>query len=200
MSTQALNFATFDYAMLTRVLDHVNGSIRAPEVHGMICGFICAGNYMSGRAWLDIIIGSIAPEVEQKDNLRGYLIAIYMRCNRNLKEATLDVTALLPGEEEGLDMRAKALSEWCDGLMTALSLAGIHVDELGSTDVQETLFQLWEIAQMDYDRIEFRDDDESAYNQVIEYVTSLVYALHEAFTLGDMTPMPTHRLYSEQVH
>lgn len=172
-----------DYSTLEQTLEQTHSVIGAPEVHGLICGFICAGPRMNGKAWLDVVLGAIEPRSKDIETLRKVLIEIYMTSNKQLKNMDFDLNLLLPSDEQSLSARARAVGEWCDGVMAGLGLAGVDIESCESEDIREALFHVWEIAQVDYERLEFSDEDESAYARVVDYMHTTTYMLYNEFAL-----------------
>ncbi len=83
---------------------------------------------------------------------------------------------LLPAVEEDLALRAKALSDWCEGFLAGIKQSGVIVKDV---IVQDILHCIKDIAELEYDKALFNDNDETAYQETLRYVrfaALLVYA------------------------
>lgn len=151
----------------------------AAEAHGLISGFICAGNKLDGKSWLDPMLG-FAAKID-KDLLIAYktiLLELYEISSIKLQSFEFDFELLIPDDDEPLQDRAAALSEWCQGFITALDRMGISATEMVSADAKEALDHILEISKLDYEMIEVSEQDEQAYTEVTEYVRMAVLMVY----------------------
>jgi uncharacterized protein YgfB (UPF0149 family) len=86
-------------------------------------------------------------------------------------------TPYLPDDSLSLRERAECLSEWCQGFLYGLGLAGIDQRSL-SGDAEEAIQDLAEFTRLDYESIQPDEESEAAYMQLQEYLrvaTSLIW-------------------------
>ena len=85
---------------------------------------------------------------------------------------------ILPDDEEDLQLRVDAYSEWCQGFMFGMALAGFETFDDLPPDVQEFLADLAEISGRTLDLGDDQEADESAFMELHEYLkvgVQLVY-------------------------
>lgn len=151
----------------------------AAEAHGMICGFICAGSACDGKSWLDPILGSLkGVDKELAESYKAILLELYELSSIKLQSFEFDFELFLPDDDAPLQVRAEALSDWCQGFMVALNRAGISEDQIATQDAKEALQHMMEISQLDYEVIDVSEKDEEAYVEVMEYVRMAVLMIY----------------------
>ncbi|GAB4393698.1 MAG: hypothetical protein Tsb005_13050 [Gammaproteobacteria bacterium] len=155
--------------------------ISVPEAHGTICGLICGGNRMNGRSWLDIVLGCIEPDDNSRHSVREVLLELYNISGEELKSDHFNFNLFLPHDDQPLSDRAKAVGEWCMGVMAGLGFAGIGMDNELNADIREALYHFNEIGRIEYEDLSFSEEDERAYTEVIEYVRAAVLLIYVEF-------------------
>ncbi len=148
----------------------------ASELHGMMCGYLCAGAANEGESYIRALIGS-----HKDDNFRhaaSAMFRVYSVSQQQIKNMDFEFQMLLPGEHEPLNDRAQAFSEWCDGFTQGLVLSGIEPDRLHEEEAQDVLQHMAEFAELDYDAIDVKEEDEKALMEVSEYARMAVLRLH----------------------
>lgn len=171
-----------DYEIIHSWLTRINADMTAPKLHGMICGFVCAGPRMNGRSWFEIVLGLLKVENQSMAESRQMLIELYDVSCQQFRDAGHFFHILLP-LKESLRVRAEAVGQWCLGVIAGLELAGIHIQESDDEDVRDAMFHLQEFARINYDSIEYGEEDESAYHQVIDYLHDAIVMLYEEFAV-----------------
>jgi hypothetical protein len=177
-----LEFPSFD--QVKHALAVINKKANPAETHGMLCGFIAAGNKMDGKSWIDIILGHTAFKTKKN---RNTILALYEVSFEKLVSVEFDFKLLLPSDAEPLPTRAEALSHWCQGFLAGLKLAGIDIRRGVSADSQEALHHLTEISQLDYEIIEISETDEIAFVEVSEYVRMAIILIYTEIMLAQST-------------
>ncbi len=175
-----------DFQTVADALQHAHARTNAAETHGMLCGFISAGKMMDGKSWIEPILGEYKTDDKGKAD-RQVLLDLYQHSANKLQAMEFDFQLLLPDDEEQLQLRAEALSHWCQGYLMGLNLAGIDIYQGVSNDSKEALHHFQEIAKLDYDAIEINQDDERAYYEVMEYVRMAVLMLFNEFHIASQT-------------
>ncbi|MBS7458429.1 UPF0149 family protein [Coralloluteibacterium stylophorae] len=151
------------------------------EVHGALCGFL-AGGGRPQRDWL----AQLALEAEHAPAPGGVLETLREVSGRRLQDPDFGFELLLPEEPVTLEVRADAVLAWCRGFLGGFGLAGPALDLL-SEDAREALEDLGRIAAS---RLSYEDaeGDETALEEVVEFVRVAVLLLH-----GDCVLGPQHR-------
>jgi uncharacterized protein YgfB (UPF0149 family) len=90
----------------------------------------------------------------------------------------LDFSPYLPGDGHSLVDRAKCLSEWCQGFLYGLGLAGVDYKRL-TGEIKEALHDIAEFTKLDYQAIESDDASEAAYMQLHEFLRVAILLIWE---------------------
>lgn len=164
------------YDAFVDTIDVLNLPYSASELHGIMCGYLCAGAYSEGEAFIRALMGS-----HKDDAIRNAALAlfnIYAVSQQQISTMDFDFQLLLPDENETIHERAQAFSEWCDGFTHGLGLSGVSMDHFHEDDAHDAIQHLSEFAEMDYDALEVSDEDERALMEVSEYTRMAVLRLH----------------------
>lgn len=143
------------------------------ELHGIMCGYLCAGAVSDGEAYLRALMTN-----KNDMAMRVALFGVYAVSQQQLLNFDFDFQLLLPEDDYSLAERAKAFSEWCEGFTQGITLAGIGYEELQEDEAQEALQHLTEFAQLDYNNFSISEDDERALMEVTEYTRMAVLRIH----------------------
>jgi uncharacterized protein len=152
------------------------------EVHGILCGLICAGHPHAEATWL----AEVAPEAPQGDLLvqgavqqvRTDLDDLAQRTRADIEGPGLGFSLLLPADEEPLRERAVAVYDWCRGFLYALGLAGIGERDL-SDQTREVFRDFADITRLDLDDLDEGEDNEDALMEVVEFVWVAAMLVYE---------------------
>ena len=147
--------------------------VDAAELHGSLCGFLCAGGELSKRDWLQRLeLDPEAPTVPAD----GALDALYLATRAQLGDPDLGFALLLPDEARSVDERAEALLAWCRGFLGGFGLVPDSTKSL-SPEAREAFEDLGKIAasNLSYDEPE---SDEQALTEVSEFVRVATLLLH----------------------
>lgn len=162
-----------DYLDLKRA---VAGLAVAPaELHGSLCGFLCAGGEPQPGRWLSQICidpeGLTEPAERDLESLRRSTLAL-------LDDPELRFTPLLPEDDAGMGERVQALGDWCAGFIGGFGLTGAAEREQLSAEASDALRDLDRIAHFGYEAGE-SEEDESAYAEILEFVRVAVLLLRQ---------------------
>lgn len=163
---------------LDETLRRAGTACDAAETHGTLCGAVCAG-VQGDDAWLSHVLDEAGGSEEAQKACRRALLMLRDETHALLRSGTLDFEPLLPDDEQGLADRTAALSEWCQGFLFGMGLAGarIDLDELGE-ETGEVLRDVGQIAQAGFEGTG-SEEDENAYAEIVEYVKVGVQLLYE---------------------
>lgn len=167
--------------------------ISPSELHGMMCGYLCAGGVNEGEAYLRALIGS-----KKDPSLREAALAlfgVYGVSQQQITDFNFDFQLMLPDDNESLPERAQAFSEWCEGYVQGMTLSGIGFEELHEEEAQEALQHLREFAELDYQSLQVDEEDERALMEVTEYARMAVLRIY-----GDLHSNQPKSERSEKSH
>ena len=156
-----------------------NSDTTAAEAHGMLCGMICASGEANTETWLQHLLGEDEPHNLLRQETRAQLEQLQQSTQQQISDGNYALRLLLPDDDNPLEERVDALSDWCHGFLFGMSLAGIEdVDNLPS-DAREILQDILQIAKASYDEEADEEEHEAAYMEVVEYLrvgTLIIYA------------------------
>jgi uncharacterized protein YgfB (UPF0149 family) len=156
-----------EFDQIQNLIDSVERDRNASELHGLVCGYICAGSRWRKEDWYRNLQGWFETPSLPGD-LHARLTPVAEWSLLQLEDDSLGFGLLLPDGNQSLSLRAWAISGWCRGFLEGFGLAGKHDQQSLSPDVAELLHDLAEISQMD-DQLDSQDS-ESDFYQVEEYV------------------------------
>lgn len=169
------------HARLEHLLSRLELGISAAHLHGSLCGYLCAGGSAAPGDWL----ADVLPEPDAWSHLaasdRQTLARLYQHALDDLNDPELRFLPLLPDDDEPLQSRADALSDWCAGFIGGIGLGGLSRASVLSGEAKEAMQDFETLARS---RIELGDDpeaDENAYGELLEFVRIGVVMLHHEF-------------------
>lgn len=176
-------------------LERLERDSGAAECHGAMAGLLCAAGKMERAQWLKRLF----PSVESGDLLAreaiDTLARLYDETARQLDDAVLDFQLLLPDDEEPLDERIEALAEWCQGFLLGMSEGGVKELAALPADSGEVMRDLVEIARAGSYDLAGGEEDEVAYNELLEYVRTGVLLINEELNPTQAPPRDNATLH-----
>lgn len=154
------------------ILKESNIELHPSEVHGVICGILCK-NMDENRAKASLFhtedIGPSSP----------FLHHIYESTYKQLHDFTFELNILLPDDEEPLTARAEALTAWCQGFITGLTMSNVPIENRKPSELTEAIDDLIEIAKMNYEAVVASEEDETAYVELVEYARMAAILIYQ---------------------
>ncbi|MFN2310014.1 MAG: UPF0149 family protein [Gammaproteobacteria bacterium] len=159
-----------DYLELDQLLGRADATAGAAEVHGLLCGLLCAAGRLDQNHWIEQVFTDLDPD---NVSIRQGLAAVQSLADWTvgaMNDPVLGMDLLLPAEAAPLFERTAALGEWCQGYLLGLAAGGVGKDTPLTEDVGELLRDFTEIARAGFEVEEDDQDDEVAFCDVVEYV------------------------------
>ncbi|MCW8399174.1 UPF0149 family protein [Legionella sp. PATHC038] len=166
-------------ASISVLMLHISASL----LHGMMCGYLCAGADSQGEAYLRALLNNKKDEASRNAVLA--MFAVFSISQQQINSLDFKFQMMLPDEEESLLLRAQAFSEWCEGFTQALTLAGIGLNQLHEEEAQDAFQHLIEFAELDCDTLDVDEEDERALMEVSEYARMAVLRLHSDLIMNE---------------
>ncbi len=164
---------------IARVLETLSATAPPAEGHGCLCGALCTTQHYPFDRWLDEII----PDVEDaSDGDRRALNLLFTDTLNALRSDSMEFEPLLPDDDATLELRATALSQWCQGFLYGFGSAQPQKGEGLPPDVEEILRDLTHISRATVAAEDAGEEEESAYAEVVEYVRAGVQLIHDELT------------------
>lgn len=155
----------------------------ASALHGLLCGYLCAGADTQGEAYIRALLHNKKDEDSRRAILS--LFSAFSISQQQINHFDFSFELLLPDEYEPLMDRAKAFSQWCEGFSQGLSMAGVDADQFYEEEAQEALQHISEFAELDYDSLDVEEDDERSLMEVVEYTRMAVIRLHGDLVMNE---------------
>lgn len=155
------------YSEVRTALSEAHSDHSAPEIHGLVSGWICAGAGWDHRNRLDAVKEYL--DIRITPPLESVLDRLYIDASASLNDEEFGFQLLLPSDAEPLNTRTKAVSDWCQGFLSGFGMTGRYSDKELSADLQELFQDLARIAAVS---AEVPEDDENEVDlvEIIEYV------------------------------
>ncbi|MEM9243186.1 MAG: UPF0149 family protein [Pseudomonadota bacterium] len=159
---------------INNILQKSETGMLAEELHGLICGIICADTEHDGETkWRRLVFDNAQVDAS--------LVALFDQSREQLSSEQFDFQLLLPEEDETLECRVEALARWSDSFLSGLGLGGMDEAEMDrltkNSDLGETLDDLIAISQVSYEPPDDADDSENDYTEIVEYVRVAVMSV-----------------------
>jgi len=160
-----------DYRQITRSLGTVDLSDAAAEAHGTLCGLLCTAAGDLPAAWIDNTLAD-ATGAGQTIPVDAHEILedLFDATRAALQGPEMDFQPLLPGEEQSLGVRTRALASWCQAFLYGLAVRGLK--DFGELDgeIREFLDDLIQVTRADPGPDSENEDGEAALYEIVEYV------------------------------
>jgi len=157
------------------------GNLEAPELaecHGVSCGLLCR----LPDASLDAFIGLLdmlelvkAPGAGLKMTLEELLNAT----RAQLSDEDLGFSLWLPNDEEILEERTMALSQWCSGFLAGIGSSGDDTLKAMSDEANEALKDIQQISTADVADTAESEEEEVAFVEIVEYIRVVILMIRE---------------------
>jgi len=108
-----------DYERLRDSLAAAGAVVALPELHGGVCGALCAGGVPAASRWLLGLLED-AQLTDEAAALADDLEAIVATSAQMLDDDDLRFEPLLPNDDEPLAQQVEALAAWCQGFLSGI--------------------------------------------------------------------------------
>mgnify|MGYP000938640154 CR=1 FL=1 len=182
-----------DFYEFGQDLKTIDALASPAEAHGILCGQLCAGSRLTGLGWLKQYLPMLGVKREPWEALTQRLYKLRHFCEEDLENPGMEFTLLLPDEEEKIETRLNALSEWCSGFLAGFGSVGLASAPLPE-EVGATIKDLQAISQVDVASADDNGEEgETDFFEVSEYVRMAVISLYQECVLRHrVTPSDGH--------
>lgn len=161
------------YERFDQLLTAIELDVGGSEMHGVICGLLCAGHSDAHITWFEELFDNRSSDDLLVREARQLLGQLYQVTQSQLSDDELSFTLYLPNDQLSLSERARRLTEWCQGYLYGIGLAGISEKQFPD-DTQEALRDITEIARLDYEHIDSEEEAEAALIELEEFIRMAV--------------------------
>ena len=188
--TAGSHISTNDYDALRESLSGSGTIVSLAELHGGLCGALCAGGPTAAERWLDGFLSD--SDTADVPGTRAVGVDLERATWTALADAELAFEPLLPSEDAPLDEQVQALALWCSGFLngvgaSAPDLVGGNAKPTAaaaaivSAEVAEILGDFAEMSRagIDDEDVADRDRADFALAELKEYVRVSVQIVFE---------------------
>jgi uncharacterized protein YgfB (UPF0149 family) len=148
------------------------------ECHGVACGLLCRLRDARFDAFIDLL-----DQLELLKNpapgLRMSLEELLSASRVQLADEDLGLFLWLPNDDETLEDRTMALSQWCSGFLAGLGSSGDDTLNALSDESHEALKDLQQISTADVTDTTESEEDENAFVEIVEYIRVVILMIRE---------------------
>ncbi len=160
-----------DFDVVNDALHGVSHDLDAAELHGLLCGMVCARGEVSLTAWLQPALPEKAVTPAQwPAATREIMQELLASTLAQINGSEFGFRLLLPGDDAGLAARLEALGNWCQGFLLGISEAGIKETQALPGELPEIITDILNIARAGDYELDDENEDEAAYMELVEYV------------------------------
>jgi uncharacterized protein YgfB (UPF0149 family) len=158
-----------EFESLSKEMKSSGLDFRASEWHGFICGALAMDLTYPLHTSVQTLSSS-EMKVAISAELNEQMLRACEIARTQMTDSNLEFELCLPDSDSyDLHSRVNELAAWCNGFLYGLANAGLKPGEHLSRDVQEILHDFTRISQLS-DMTAGEEDDEVAYNEIIEFV------------------------------
>jgi len=183
---------------LDDALRAVGGETLAAEAHGLLCGMFCSPQEPEASRWIAHVLAGASAHGDAARACLEALTELYEQTRASLDNDALEFQPLLPGDDEPLEVRARALGQWCEGFLFGLGAANGGEHPALPQEAEEVVNDLGQIARIDPDA-GGDEDSEQAYTELVEYLRVATLLVRENVSAparaGTSAPEGSSRLH-----
>jgi uncharacterized protein YgfB (UPF0149 family) len=148
-----------EYESLERRLAEAGVVTSLAELHGGVCGTLCAGGISATQRWLSDCLDDW--RLEEPEEIGATLRGLELDAWQKLSSPDMSFEPLVPSEDQPLDAQVRGLALWCHGFLTGLGFGGFKASGgiRRSEAVEEITKDFSEISRAG---IEGEDDEDGA--------------------------------------
>lgn len=186
-----------DYGELADLLNRSGSPLPLAELHGGLCGVICASGREAAQRWLEDLLDDCGGDSNSVSQLAQSLETLGNETWRALSGMSLEFAPLLPDDEQDIDQRAEALGLWCHGFLAGLVIGGL--DLAGGTaniseEISELVHDFAAISQAGADSEELEDPEQgdNSLMELVEFVRVGAQYVFEELVSETQEPRTIH--------
>jgi len=168
---------------VARVFASMFLDVHPSFAHGSWIGCIVGGRHHSPKAWVDFLLQQEDAWGSLDLSLQHLFLSIAEASVEQLGDTHYVLQLLLPDDDDELDERVHAVSEWCMGFVRAIKGSKTDLMPWMQNDSKEAFADMQEITQVNIDVSEDPHAEEN-YAEVVEYLRVAVSLIHQDILSG----------------
>jgi len=161
------------YSIVNSTILQKEAADSAAEVHGIASALLCIDASTDASDWMGEAISREADLMEDDKHL---LINLFEHTKELLESDEFLFDLFLPEEEEGIEDRAIALMQWCEGFL--FGMGRIQTSSEWPEEIDEILKDIIELSKMDTGLEEEDEEGEAALVEIQEYLRASVMLIY----------------------
>ena len=177
MSKYSINFSD-----LERSLNSCGSSWFCAQSHGLLCGRLAVLGPNAFNLCVEQIFENISLENTSRGHCELMLEDLFKDTWAQLVERQSEFELFLPGEERNITERTEAISQWCDGFLHGIVTGKKPKklkDYLNQDPLDIIIKDFLEITRATANEEADEEDNETAFNEVMEYIRVSVQLIYE---------------------
>lgn len=179
------------YSIVNSTILQQEAAGSAAEVHGIASALLCLDATSGAGDWMNEAISRDADLLEDDKLL---LINLFEHTKTLLESDEFLFDLFLPEEDEGIEDRAIAFTQWCEGFL--FGMGRIQSKSKWPEEIDEILSDMVELTKMDTGLEEGDEEAEAALMEVQEYLRAAVMLIYTELN----TKAPEAVTNNETVH
>ena len=173
-----------DYYSLDDALARAQTSMDPSDCHGLLAGLICAAGFADPRLWMAEVFEDYNPKDKPQAEAFRLVQALYEDELARMNSPDLDFSLLLPDDKDALRDRVASLGSWCGGFLSGLGLGGVKEQAQLPEEISELIDDFAQITRVDFDLDSPDEEEQAAFEEVVEYVRIGVLFVNEELQPG----------------
>ena len=168
-----------DYYAVDDALARAQTSMDPSDCHGLLAGLICAAGFADPRLWMAEVFEDYNPKDKPQAEAFRLVQALYEDELARMNSPDLDFSLLLPDDKDALRDRVASLGSWCGGFLSGLGLGGVKEQAQLPEEISELIDDFAQITRVDFDLDSPDEEEQAAFEEVVEYVRIGVLFVNE---------------------
>ena len=168
-----------DYYSVDDALARARTSMDPSDCHGLLAGLICAAGFADPSVWMAEVFEDYNPKDKPQAEAFRLVQALYEDELARMNSPDLDFSLLLPDDEDALRDRVASLGSWCGGFLSGLGLGGVQEQAQLPEEISELIDDFAQITRVDFDLDSPDEEEQAAFEEVVEYVRIGVLFVNE---------------------
>lgn len=159
----------FDFDELADHLLEQGLDASPAQLHGCLCGLLCAGAGFEAERGLDGL--GQALDISVHGELAESLLSLYTVSRAALADEEFSFHLLLPDDEVDIESRTGALAHWCKGFLAGFAqVSSGGAGAAFSEEATDILRDIGSISEASVGEDESEEESESSYVELVEYL------------------------------
>ncbi len=167
---------------LDAALKRCGATWDAGQAHGLLCSRLAILGTDAGIGWLDQVLEGSNPDDALRRECESMLDELYAFTHRQLAERQSEFEPLLPDDSDSTMVRADAIARWCEGFLHGLVSGSPDErlkERLASDPLSDIIKDMLQISRATVDQDLDDETNESAYEELVEYLRVAVQLTYE---------------------